>query len=189
MAEPQAPALESILADFERAKSELLAVSDKLKSVDAIAEQRDAERRALTTSTAAFGETLKGLQELTVAIQEAVTGVADVMRTAGAALEATDASQLVDRLDALKVHQESAEKWRTTVLSEIRTGFDEQRQTIERASGAMDSQVTPLSEQINQLASDKTERQRLMQENADLKEKLDRVRSGLKPRQAEAMGL
>lgn len=189
MAEQQTPALEDVLADFERAKGELLSISEKLRSFDAIAEQREQERRTLVASSAELTGTAKGLQEIVAELQAAVGSVTSVMHTAGAALQATDASQLVERLNGIEELVRSAADGQTAVQTEVREGLGEQQQTLQRTTGFFQQLLEPTQQQLSQLAEDRSERERLAAENAELRAKLDLVRSNLKPRQLETMGL
>jgi chromosome segregation ATPase len=247
-----APALQEVVRDFTRAREQLTALTAKLSEFEAIGAERKAEHAALEISAGAVSETASRLYGLAQSLDAAVGSVSQVLGAAHTALQATDAGQLMERLEVLDSSvgaavaslqkdygslQSSTQELKTATeaqgarlaglgttaelveVMQVLTATTErrfdaldaiiQRQQAELRQIAMnvneriparlnaaEAATTDFSAslqnalvELEKMARETAERERLQSENAGLRKQLDKVKSGLKPRQLDALGL
>ena len=247
-----APALQEVVRDFTRAREQLAELTAKLREFEVIGADRRAEHAALEVSASAVSETASRLYGLAGSLDAAVGSVSQVLGAAQTALQATDAGQLMERLEVLDSSvgtavaslqmdygklQLSTEEFKTVIeaqgarLTDLGTtaelgevvqglaianerrfeGLDVQLRGLQAELGKIESSVNDristrldaadaataeLSAslkhalvQLEKMTREAAERERLQSENAQLRKQMDKVKSGLKPRQLDALGL
>lgn len=199
MSESNGPALGEVAEAFGRAREELTKISGQLREFDAIAEQRRDEQASIETAS----EQLRGAAGSIASVIQRLDGVVgqveDVLVAAKSALQATDSGQLMDRLDALEGRIASQEKAVGERVDNVQRAVDLVATGMQKVAGqgeavgervdTMKREVALVTVGMEKVADQDQTRLALQNENRRLREQLDLVRAGLKPRQLEALGL
>lgn len=171
MSESNGPALGEVAEAFGRAREELTKISGQLREFDEIAEQRRGEQASIE----ATGEQLRGAAGSIAGVIQRLDGavgqVEEVLLAAKSALRASDAGRILDRLSVLEQRIAAQEE-----------AVGERVDQVQREVSLVVAGMEKVAEQ------DQT-RLALQNDNRRLREQLDLVRAGLKPRQLEALGL
>lgn len=203
MRETSGPALEEIIADFSRAKEELLGITETFREINGVAEDRKKERDTLSGATAQLTDSSVKIAQLVEQLLGTVSSVSVVLAAAEQALKGTDASQINQKIDVIdsEVKKTSEVAGATAnTLKDISKDLSKNTQSmVNRLEGVQEATAKHFSnlEQkvggLEQLLSDRAEleedRRQLQGQVVALQKQIDAVRNGLKPSQIKKLGL
>jgi chromosome segregation ATPase len=206
MTEQKTVALDEVVREFTRAREGLSSVVGKLRDLEDAEKVRREQAEGFATATGCLAELSDQLTRAAISLEETTASVANVLRAAESALQATDASQLMSRIDDLQaqvngmndrqVSMEQVVDRQTGVMQGLTSAVQSRSEqteprlvAIESSTGEVAMVVGSLVSRLDDLVSVVGDSHAAQQENAALRAQLEKVKAGLKPRQLASLGL